>query len=408
MDKNFKRYYVDWWSVRRSSVYLLIALAVFLLVGCGVFWWLWSNNWSFGASGTESIPKDAATIISFEGTVKIIRVGTRSTELVTKTTYVQTGDTIQTMADGRAQVKMIDGSILSIRPNSTVVTRDSSSILGGTNVRVKLDDGQINVQTQNQGESSNNVVEIKESENKILAQTEASFNIDSATNRGEIRINRGGIESTSGNEKVSLKADEYLSVTNGKFGAKEALLRAPKLEEPSPSKQIVSGNSSEIRFVWNSRVQTRSQTFDLELAKSPFFIDGKMIADKEAIRTNSVTVSGLDSGTYFWRVRAKVESGQVSEWSEPAKFTILRRNGNGSIEATNWDVEDVGGNVYIVRGKTRPGATVKILDRSMFAGSDGAFRMQIVSKSPTVNVDIVDELGNRSQYSLSLKTGRAS
>lgn len=43
---------------------------------------------------------------------------------------------------------MIDGSILSIRPNSTVVIRDSSSLLGGTSVRVKLDDGQIRVRTE--------------------------------------------------------------------------------------------------------------------------------------------------------------------------------------------------------------------------------------------------------------------
>ena len=107
------------------------------------------------------LPKDSAQIISFEGNVRIIRVTNRETERVTKSTYVQAGDTVQTQADGRAQIRMIDGSTLSVRPNSTVVISDSTSILGGTSVRVKLNDGQINVKTNEQGDNTNNVVEIK-------------------------------------------------------------------------------------------------------------------------------------------------------------------------------------------------------------------------------------------------------
>ncbi|MDQ3322105.1 MAG: hypothetical protein M3525_06710 [Acidobacteriota bacterium] len=76
---------------------------------------------------------------------------------------------------------MIDGSILSVRPNSTVVIRDSASIMGGTNVRVTLDDGQINVKTQDKGDGSENVVEMLESESELNAQTDASFNASTRT-----------------------------------------------------------------------------------------------------------------------------------------------------------------------------------------------------------------------------------
>src|SRR4029450_9854414 len=106
----------------------------------------------------------------------------------------------RTQAVGRAVVKMIDGSVYTIRPNSTVVVRDNSSILGGKNIRVSLDDGQLNVRTDKQSENSENVVEVADSENRLMADTDASFNADAQTNGGEIRITRGGVETTLGGQ----------------------------------------------------------------------------------------------------------------------------------------------------------------------------------------------------------------
>jgi len=251
MEKNFRKYYVDWWTVRKSTIYVIVAILVVvgLLVGGG--FWLSANDWIISSPLEENVPKDAATIVSFEGNVRIIRAQTRETERVTKTTFVRAGDTVQTQGGGRAQIRMIDGSTLSVRPDSTVVIRDSTSILGGTSVRVKLDGGQIRVRTENQTESSNNVVEVKESENKLLSQTEASFNINSKTDRGEIRINRGGVESTVGGKTVTVKEKEFASIENGKLVSKETLLEAPVLSEPSPSKQIQSGsNGGRVGFKW--------------------------------------------------------------------------------------------------------------------------------------------------------------
>ena len=67
--------------------------------------------------------------------VRIIRASTRETIVVTKETFVAAGDTVQTQADGKATVQMIDGSVYSVRPNSTVVIRDNSSIFGGKYAR---------------------------------------------------------------------------------------------------------------------------------------------------------------------------------------------------------------------------------------------------------------------------------
>ncbi len=152
-EPKYRKFYVDWWKIRKSTIYSIVAV-ILLAIGVAVGgWWLSKQSWAVGAD-TAEIPKDAARIISFEGDVRITRAATRETILVTKETFVAAGDTIQTQADGRAVVQMIDGSVYSVRPNSTVVVRDSSSLFGGKNVRVSLDDGQINVRTDQQPENT--------------------------------------------------------------------------------------------------------------------------------------------------------------------------------------------------------------------------------------------------------------
>src|SRR5688572_9474279 len=119
MEPKYRKFYVDWLRISRSSVYRLIAVIVFTGIIFGGGWWAIRSNWFAGQEVSE-LPNDAARIISFEGDVRIIRASTRETIVVTKSTYVSAGDTVQTQADGRAVVQMIDGSVYSVRPNSTV------------------------------------------------------------------------------------------------------------------------------------------------------------------------------------------------------------------------------------------------------------------------------------------------
>ena len=407
MDNNNGKYYIDWWLIKRSTVYTVIAIIAFLALFASGIWWLWQNDWVITPPEDQNAPKDSARIISFEGNVRVIRVNTQTSETVTKSTYVQAGDTVQTQSDGRAKIRMIDGSTLSVRPNSTVVISDSSSILGGKNVRVKLDDGQINVRTEEQEKSSNNVVEMQESENRLQSQTEASFNMDSKTKGGEIRINRGGVESNIGGEKTVLKEKEYVKIDDKKITSREKLLAVPNLETPSPSKQMFSASGkANISFVWEKSEEYPNSKYSLQVAKSPFFVSGKMIVEETSLSNTEFRLRNLSTGTYFWRVRASIASGQVSEWSSPSKFSVVRQKRNSNIEVNDWSVESVGGRIYIIRGKTVPGATVNSSGRETFAKSDGSFSLQISSSSSSKRVEVYDQDGNRSSFIISLRTGK--
>ena len=410
MKEKKRNYYVEWWHIRQSRVYAGVAIIVFLTLLLLGSWWLFKKDWSGAETG--QIPKDAARLINFEGDVRITRAATRETILVTRPTYVLAGDTIQTQADGKAQVQMIDGSVLSVRPNSTVVIRDSSSLLGGQNVRVAVDDGQINVRTEEQPEGTNNVVEVKQAENKLFPQTDASFGVNPKSGGGEIRISRGGVETSIDGEKTIIRDGEFASVNpNGKLSPREKLLDAPKLIAPPALEKIFvnSGGTADVTFRWQKPDAAGASSdfvYRLEVSTSPFFVANGMIVEREPLSAVNFSLAGLTPGNYFWRVRATAPSGQTSDWGEPSKFTVIKREAGDALNGTDWQVEKVGGNIYLISGRTQPGATVRILGRETFAASDGSFRLQVSTPASEVVVEIGDERGNRNRMALSLTSAR--
>ncbi len=408
MEPKYRKFYVEWWNIKRSTIYRLVAILVFFgLIGFGG-WWLLKHNWLAVDPEIANIPKDAAKVISFEGDVRIIRAATRETILITRPTFVSAGDTIQTQADGRAKIQMIDGSILSIRANSTVVIRDSNSLFGGPNVRVTLDDGQINVKTEDQPENAQNVVEVRESENKINSQTDASFGINQQSGGGEIRISRGSIETTVGGEKTVVKENEYAPLDNGKLGTKERLLAPPIHNSPSSNEQIVGSLSgaADLVFRWQSPDVNSVLTYTLQVAKIPSFAADSIVIERQSLTSPNFTLGGLLPGTYYWRVQANSNSGQTSNWSEQWKFSVIKREGSNSIGASGWQVEALGGKIYRISGKTQSGATVRVQGKSTFAVGDGSFLLQISSPTVQTTVEISDDKGNRSSFVLNLSNGK--
>lgn len=408
MEKQSK-FYIDWWNIKKSTIYGIAAFIVISAVLFGGAWWAIRHNW-FAQPETRDVPKDAARILSFEGDVRIVRAATRETILVTKETWVAAGDTIQTQADGRATVQMIDGSVYTVRPNSTVIVRDSTSIFGGKNIRVSLDDGQMNVRTDDQAADTENVVEVQESENKLMSQTDASFNADAQNNGGEIRISRGGVETTIAGEKTIIRENEYAALSNGNITTREKLLEPPRPVSPANLAQIVdsSGQGVNITFAWADAAGNLASDYYLQVSRSPFFASDSIMIDRGSLTSREFRMAGLAPGTYYWRLKATARSGQTTGWNEPWKFTIVRQEASTAIEAAEWQVERVGGNVYLVSGRTQAGMTVSVQGRQTYAGPDGAFKLQISAPSNEVTVEIGDGRGNRAGYALSLRTAKAS
>ncbi|MEO6656340.1 MAG: FecR domain-containing protein [Pyrinomonadaceae bacterium] len=384
-------------------------MSVAMISGAAIGGYSWAsrNNW-FVPDQMMDAPKDAARIVSFEGEVRITRVATRETILVTKETYVAAGDTIQTQSDGRAIVQMIDGSRYSVRPNSTVVVKTSTSLLGGKNVRVSLDDGQLNVRTtEDQTQDARNVVEVGDSENQLLPKTDASFNADSGTKGGEIRVSRGGVETTIGGEKSTIGENEFASVNGGRVTTREKLLDAPRSLLPGNSAKIVDtgrGGASVV-FRWQDAEGNPAANYYLQISRSPTFASDAILVDRNGMTSREFRLVGISPGTYYWRVRATARSGQTTNWNDAWKFNVVRGGDNVSIDASGWQVEQVGGNIYLITGRTGPGMIVRGKGRETYSGPDGTFRLQILSPSLETAVEIGDDRGNRTGFIISLRNG---
>jgi hypothetical protein len=404
-DRKYRKFYVDWWNIRKSTIYTIVALAVLCAVVAGGAWWASRNNW-FVPVETAEFPRDAARIVSFEGDVRITRAATRETILVTKETYVAAGDTVQTQADGRAIIQMIDGSTYSVRPNSTIVVKDTTSLFGRKDVRVTLDDGQLNVRTDEQPGDAQNIVEVADSENRLLPNTDASFNADAATGGGEIRISRGGVETTIGGEKATIGENEFASVNGGKLSAREKLLAPPRPVAPGNSSQLVDGGAGvNVAFSWQDPDGNPAASFHLQVARTSTFAPDSILVDRGGLTVRDFRLAGLAPGTYYWRLKATARSGQTTNWNDAWKFLVVRGGESISIDASEWKVERIGGNVYIITGRTRPGMMVRSQGRDTLSTADGSFRIQIASPSIETAVEIGDDRGNRAGFIISLRNG---
>lgn len=404
-----RRFVFDWWVVQKRIVYLLVAIFILcgLAAGGAVYVWKYGNPLKNVGTGVK--PSSGARFISFEGDVRVIRSATRETIVPGPETELYPGDTVQTQATGRARVSMADGSTLVVRPNSTIIVRDNASEDNGkkTNVHVVVDSGQMSVRTEQQPAGASNVVETPKTKTKMGEQTGASFSVNPEGTE-EIRINSGSIETTNRTgDKTTLHGGDYVSVNpQGTLSQPQRLLEIPQPSQPRDlEKFYVEGNgSANISLKW---LRPRSGTpayYKVEVATSPFFVASGKVIERDQLGSTEFTASDLRPGVYFWRVRATASTGQTSEPSEPKKFIIATRGSGSRVPVSNLAAELLGGSIFLIRGRSEPGTTIRVAGRETIVPADGSFQIQITAPPgmQEVNIDAEDPRGNSTPYRLSL------
>ena len=113
----------------------------------------------------------------------------------------------------------------------------------------------------------------------------------------------------------------------------------------------------------------------------------------------------------FGAIAARYRSTDLSTASfAPVRMTLSKKfpnimsNAKGAsaaaIPVSNLTAVYLGGNVYLIRGKTSPGNSVRVSGREATAASDGVFQVQISAGPGTreVTIQASDSQGNKSQY----------
>ncbi|HSQ24733.1 MAG TPA: FecR domain-containing protein [Pyrinomonadaceae bacterium] len=401
---------LDWWVVQKRAVYLSAMVAILCALGGGgaLYVWKYGNPLKNIASKSEALA--GARFMSFEGDVRVIRAATRQVVIANRDIQLYPGDTVQTQADGRARISMADGSTVVVRPNSTIIIRDNESGEDGkrSNVHVVVDSGQMLVRTSDQSENNKNVIETPKTQNQIGSQTAASFGV-TPEGTEEIRVNSGAVQSSNRlGERLALQGGEYVSVNqSGTISKPQRLLDVPLPIQPRDLEKIVATNngSATVPLRWQKPQSGIPAYYRVEVATSPFFVPEGKVIERDQLSVTQFSASDLRPGSYFWRIRASAPSGQISDWSEPLKFIVMAAGAKwSSIPVSNLSTVLLGGNVYIIRGTTSPGVTVRAADREASAAADGNFQLQISAppNSREVAIRVSDSQGNTSNYRVSL------
>jgi FecR-like protein len=409
MRNNTSRFEFEWWIIQKRMIYMMIALLIMCVLGVGAALYVWKFGNPLKDIGTTVKASSGARFIAFEGDVRIIRAATRETIRAGSDTELFPGDTVQTGASGRARLGMADGSILVVRPDSTIIVRDNASTDDGkkTNVHVVVDSGQMYVRTEQQPAGTNNVVETPKTKNKVSGQTNASFGVNPEGTE-EIRVNAGAVQTTDGaGQQTSLSGGQYVSVNpSGTLSHPQKLLDVPAPLEPHDLQKVLvgSGGAANVNLKWQRPQSGSAAYYRVEVATSPFFVANGKVVERDQLVATEFAASDLRPGVYFWRVRASDQSGQTSDWTEAQKFVIAAK-GTGTVAVSNLSAELLGGDIYLVRGRAEAGTTVRINGRETIVPTDKSFQLQITVSKDTreVTLQADDPLGNSSQYKVGLR-----
>jgi hypothetical protein len=410
MATRVNHYDLDWWVIEKRAVYIGVLILVVSVIAGSAALYVWKYGNFFKSVALRSAPLAGARFMSFEGDVRVIRSSTRQVVIANNDVQLYPGDTVQTQADGRARISMADGSTVVVRPNSTIIIRDNASAEDGkrSNVHVVVDSGQMLVRTQPQSEDNKNVIETPKTRNQISGQTAASFGVNPEGTE-EIRVNSGTVESANrAGERLSLQGGEYVSVNrSGTISKPQRLLDVPQPLHPHDLEKILAaGNgSATVPLRWQRPQSGDPSYYRVEVATSPFFVPAGKVMERDQLAVTQFNASDLRPGAYFWRIRATASSGQTSDWSEPLKFIVTAQGANMvAVPVSKLSTVYLGGNLFIIRGTTSPGASIRISGREATAAADGLFQIQ-VSTPPgarEVTIEASDLQGNSSQYRVPL------
>ena len=413
MVTRISRFDGDWWIVQKRFIYVAVIIASLAVVagGVGLYVWVYGNPLKGVADNIGTAA--GARFVSLEGGVKVVRANTRENVAARADTRLFPGDLVQTQEDGRARITLADGSTLFVKPNSVVTIAENTSAEGGksTKVRVAVESGQINVRTEQQTEGAQNIVGTHLTESRVGSETDASFHVREDKTEA-IRVGQGAVEtSTSGGDTAVLRAGEYVAVNQqGTISDKEKLLAAPVPVTPKNLERLAARKSgaTAVALKWQ-RPQTGAPAhYRVEVATSPFFVPAGKLIERDQLHTAEFTADDLRLGNYFWRVMAVAQSGQASDWSEPQKFVVEGMGGTGDeVTVSDVQIEYVAGQIYLVRGRTQAGNTVRCAGRETLAARDGIFQLQINAPrgAREVQLETADTQGNRNSFKFQLQPG---
>jgi hypothetical protein len=303
-----------------------------------------------------AISAKQARFVNLDGKVQVKKVNSVQWTSADYQITLDKGDLVQTGSEGVARIAFADGTTYTVK-GDTLVTVEENIVAQdkATKVGVHISSGQVDLATGSwEVPGSKAEVSFENAVASLRENSRAAVRSDPTTQQQEITVASGSAELQRGSEHLDIAQWERASFVAGGQITKSDVLAPPELAEPLNLAPIIVADPKRdpIHFSWKPVATARM--YDFEASTTKMFTH--TVTEKKTPGT-SVDISGLDPGDYFWRVRAIDEKQNVSDASNPYKFTLVMQ---GKEREMLLEVEgtELHGNVVEVTGRTEAGAAL--------------------------------------------------
>lgn len=284
---------------------------------------------------------------------------------------LQNGDYVRTSENGSAEIMFNDGTIYTVRPNTQFIVSSARTAEGREEQAIQMEFGWVDLSTS-QGTGN---VKTPNAVARVEQDSEAFVAVDPKSSQGRFGAFRGGIELTAkGGMKREVKALEQVVQTGDLLSGAAPLPGRPSLVTPADNVDLDLDRVPQVALTWDP--VPGATRYALQISRSHLFVDN--IIDVKNRAATRATLGLRGEGTFQWRVAAFDKAGVQGPWSKPWKFRVASfRASMGEKDETPppLDLADVKsyGSIFIVAGRSEPGAQVEINGEQVKVAADGSF-----------------------------------
>ena len=314
-----------------------------------------------------------AQFISIQGTVEFRRGEGGDWEEARGRVTLHQGDFVRTAEKGSAEIMFNDGTLYTVRPNTQfMVSASGRSAAGGKDEQtISMEYGWVDLNTA-QGTSN---VKTPGAVARVNQESEAFVAVDKASSQGRFGTFAGSMElSAKGGLTREVQPMQQVVQTGDLLSAPAPLPGRPELNEPADNVDFDLDRADRVALAWEP--VPGAARYALHVSRNHLFVDNVIEAQN---RTKTHATLGLrGEGTFQWRVAAYGRDGVQGPWSKPRKFRVAAfKTAGGEVDKTPpaLDLEDVKtyGSIFIVGGRTEPGARLEINGEPVKTAADGSF-----------------------------------
>lgn len=281
---------------------------------------------------------------------------------------LEPGDYVKTAGDGSAEIMFLDGTLYTVRPNTLLLISQTRGPRGGGERSVQLEYGWVNLATTRVAST----VSTPRAEARVEDESQVVVAFDGE--KGRFSAFRGSAQVRSrGGQERTVAAMQSVAQTGDLLSEPVALPAAPEPSDPSDNVELDLDRERRLTLAWSEVANAKG--YALQVSRNRLFVDN--IIDVRDRGRQQALLGLRAEGTFHWRVAAQIEGGETGPWSESRRFRVTSLRSGGEIDATPPELEletvQSYGNLFIARGVTETGATVRINDEVVVVQADGSF-----------------------------------